>query len=42
MLDEDVLQWDPQIRSAGAAGVPEFDFQVVIVATVQNTTTIQP
>ena len=37
-----VLEIGPAVRAAGLAGVPQFGFQLVIVATVQYATTIQP
>lgn len=42
MLDEAFSKSDPQFAQQALSAFRKFGFQLVIVATVQNTTTIQP
>ncbi len=42
MLDEAFSKSDPQFASQALQAFRKFGFQLVIVATVQNATTIQP
>ncbi len=42
MLDEAFSKSDPQFASQALEAFRKFGFQLVIVATVQNATTIQP
>ena len=42
MLDEAFSKSDPQFAQQALQAFPKFGFQLLIVATVQNATTIQP